>query len=113
MADTWRRTRPGEWAWYERAVLEMARKVGDRGFTTEEVTEALNRGKVPRNLPGAVTGRLSQQGVLLMIGRTHSIHRKAKGRWVNRWKLNPAFGDPPSNPHAPPETPLPPEKGPP
>ena len=113
MADTWRRTRPGEWSWFAEAVMEMARNTGDRGFAIEDVVEVLGRGKVPRNLPGAVSGSLRQQGVLIVCGRRPSIHRRAKGRWCNLLRLNPAFGNPPVNPHAPPHSENPPEKGPP
>jgi hypothetical protein len=67
----------------------VAGDAGDRGFTVEDLMDrAGGRQKYPKNLPGVVIGNLRSQHVLCVMSREKAEHPEAKGRWINRFKLN-------------------------
>lgn len=83
---------PAETDALRRAIIRVGLEAGSDGFTAEEVLDAAGgRRKYPRNLIGAVIGNLRgrQHALILVDGREKSEHPEAKGRWVNRYRLNP------------------------
>ena len=73
---------------------EIAKRIavdrGDLGFTVEDLrAECHGFGAYRRNLPGIVLGSLRSMHAICVIGREKATHPGARGRWVNRFKLNP------------------------
>jgi hypothetical protein len=69
--------------------LRIAAERGSEGFTVDELMDAAGgRGRYPKNLPGVVLGNLRSKHAICVMGREKAKHPAAKGRWVNRFKLN-------------------------
>jgi hypothetical protein len=69
--------------------LRIAAESGGEGFTVDELMDAAGgRGRYPKNLPGVVLGNLRSKHAICVISREKATHPAAKGRWVNRFKLN-------------------------
>lgn len=80
---------PAETALLLRVTLRLAAESGAAGFTSEDVLDAAGgRNLFPRNLIGAVLGTLRAHHSICVMGREKARHPAAKGRWVNRFKLN-------------------------
>jgi hypothetical protein len=83
---------PAETEKLRRAIVTVGTEAGADGFTAEDILEAAGgRKKFPKNLIGAVIGNLRgrKHALILVTGRAKSEHPEAKGRWSNRYRLNP------------------------
>jgi hypothetical protein len=84
-----REAHPGDFLEMRGIALRLAADSGKGGFTVEDLRKACEGfGRYGKNLPGVVLGHLRSKHALCVIGRQKATHPAAKGRWINRFKLN-------------------------